>query len=205
MRREHTTPQGGGVLPPGYTQLEYIESTGTQYIDTGLVAPDGFSFLVDVFVDTSNQNNPYIVGSHNLSSPYGRNGVGLTQGAKWQLGLGDTYPTSTATPVKGVRLTIDGSTVKGNSFLKLNGTNIITSTDSSLRSSNNLLIFYNQYERNRGGQTLKGKLYAISLTVSGVMHTYTPALRIADSKPGMYDIINNIFYTNQGTGEFLYA
>ena len=26
-----------GALPSGYTQLEYIESTGTQYIDTGIV------------------------------------------------------------------------------------------------------------------------------------------------------------------------
>ena len=34
---------------------------------------------------------------------------------------------------------------------------------------------------------------------------YLPALRMADSKPGLYDIINNQFYTNAGTGEFLYA
>lgn len=27
----------GGLLPSGYTKLEYIESTGTQYIDTGIV------------------------------------------------------------------------------------------------------------------------------------------------------------------------
>ena len=26
-----------GTLPAGYTELEYIESSGTQYIDTGVV------------------------------------------------------------------------------------------------------------------------------------------------------------------------
>lgn len=31
-----------------------------------------------------------------------------------------------------------------------------------------------------------------------------PAFRIADNKPGLYDIVNNQFYTNAGTGEFLY-
>ena len=204
MRRENQ-PQGGGVLPPGYTQLEYIESTGTQYIDTGLSSADGFMFVVDIYIDTSNSGNPYVVGSHNLSSPYGRNGVGIEQGNKWQLGLGNTYPTSYATPIKGTRLTLSGSTIKGDSFLELNGTRIITSSDSSSRSSNNLLIFYNQYERNRGSQTLKGKLYAISPTVSGITHTYTPALRTADSKPGLFDFTSNTFHTNAGTNEFLYA
>lgn len=29
-----------------------------------------------------------------------------------------------------------------------------------------------------------------------------PVYRISDSKPGMYDIVNNVFYINQGTGEF---
>lgn len=28
------------LLPKGYVQLEYIESTGTQYIDTGIIPTD---------------------------------------------------------------------------------------------------------------------------------------------------------------------
>ena len=32
-----------------------------------------------------------------------------------------------------------------------------------------------------------------------------PALRIADNRPGLYDIVNNYFYTNAGIGEFLYT
>ena len=31
----HATPQPVSPLPEGYTQLAYIESTGTQYVDTG--------------------------------------------------------------------------------------------------------------------------------------------------------------------------
>ena len=30
-----------------------------------------------------------------------------------------------------------------------------------------------------------------------------PVYRKADSKPGMYDIVNGVFYANQGTGEFI--
>lgn len=32
---------------------------------------------------------------------------------------------------------------------------------------------------------------------------FTPCYRKSDNKPGMYDTINNVFYTNQGTGEFI--
>jgi len=35
-------------LPEGYTQVEYIESTGTQYIDTRVSANSNIRFTVDV-------------------------------------------------------------------------------------------------------------------------------------------------------------
>ena len=31
---------------------------------------------------------------------------------------------------------------------------------------------------------------------------FIPCYRISDDKPGMYDIVNDVFYTNVGTGEF---
>lgn len=38
MLPTRTRPLGGGDLPAGYTRLEYLESTGTQHINTGLRA-----------------------------------------------------------------------------------------------------------------------------------------------------------------------
>ena len=32
-----------------------------------------------------------------------------------------------------------------------------------------------------------------------------PALRLSDSKPGLYDLAGGIFYTNAGSGDFLYG
>lgn len=42
--RTSFSPMGtsGKKLPPGYIELEYLESTGTQYIDTGIV-PDRYT------------------------------------------------------------------------------------------------------------------------------------------------------------------
>ena len=40
-------------LPEGYTQLEYIESTGTQYIDTGIIGKSSTNIEVDVMLNTN--------------------------------------------------------------------------------------------------------------------------------------------------------
>lgn len=38
-----------------------------------------------------------------------------------------------------------------------------------------------------------------------LVREFIPALRVSDSKPGLYDTVNSVFYTNAGSGEFLYA
>ncbi len=42
-----TSTAGAATLPAGYTRLAYIESTGTQYIDTGLTPTPNFRAVVD--------------------------------------------------------------------------------------------------------------------------------------------------------------
>ena len=40
-------------LPAGYTELEYIESTGTQYIDTGYIPDPGCEIWTDFALSSS--------------------------------------------------------------------------------------------------------------------------------------------------------
>ena len=42
-------------LPSGYIELEYIESTGTQYIDTGYI-PDSYTTVICDFMMTNPDN-----------------------------------------------------------------------------------------------------------------------------------------------------
>lgn len=46
-----------------------------------------------------------------------------------------------------------------------------------------------------------GKIYSI-IEHSGDFNLI-PVYRKSDSKPGLYDTVNDIFYTNQGSGEFV--
>ena len=57
-----------------------------------------------------------------------------------------------------------------------------------------------------GTRSFYGKqwIYEIHFSLGGeVIRSFYPVYRKSDSKPGMYDIVNGVFYTNQGTGEFL--
>ena len=196
------TFRGWQLIPNEYIQLEYIESTGTQYIDTGYSAPNGFigeSEFSYTTVDSS-----YIIGSHNLNSPYGRNGFGLTANV-WELGLGDNYPRSTITVAANTRYSARFSTVKGNAYLNIDETKILTSSDSTSRSSQNLFIFHNQYRKNAGLSTAKAKIYFMKIYDStGVLvRDMVPCYRKSDGVAGMYDRLNGVFYTNAGTGDFV--
>ena len=44
-------------LPTGYTQLEYIESTGTQYIDTGYIYKTAPKVETDIYITKTRAND----------------------------------------------------------------------------------------------------------------------------------------------------
>ena len=173
------------------------------------------------FMFTQAQGNDYIVGSHNPSSPYGRNGVQSaaynSYNKLWGMGTGDTqilsHPASPAfqkqTYVQynvNQQYHIVGQTIKGNSYLNVDGELLLYTTDNSTRSSNNILFFIEQYTLNRGQAKTKGRLIGRDyLTIDGTVYTFIPAKRNQDNKPGLYLYNNNAFLTNQGTGEFQYA
>lgn len=53
-----------GVLPDGYTQLEYIESTGTQYIDTGVLPNQDTCFELSAKISIGNSGHAHIMSSN---------------------------------------------------------------------------------------------------------------------------------------------
>ena len=38
----------GATLPSGYTEVEYVQSSGKQYVDTGIIGRSGLEFELDV-------------------------------------------------------------------------------------------------------------------------------------------------------------
>lgn len=210
MRREHTilrdTP-----LPTGYTRLNYIEATGTQYIDTNYYVGNKKTRVVGEMMKTYSLSDAGVFfgcGSPNdnqwFINPYFPNGNTMVV---YMLGLGNQmvifHELNTATTFD---CTVD---IPNNRFEGefVNGDNIVRGKKSGLGTIYNAALKLFSSVR---GSTIQNKvharLYSFQIYENDVLvHNYIPALRDLDSKPGLYDVAAGEFKTNNGTGEFLYA
>ena len=206
-----------GALPAGYTQLAFLESSGTQYIDTGVVfgKTNGFSITYQVVAPEGNQ---IICGS--------RNDDGDT---RCILGSNSSYyhtymtnGTSLATNTYRQPFAYVGWNDIKISFLINDYTKGVV--DVNFRNSGTF-----DCRRAKNGslgeltaQTapfylFAGKMVAPTETMyygrcriwearisagEDVIRHFVAARRESDSELGMYDLVNDVFYTNQGTGTF---
>lgn len=191
-------------VPAGYTQLEYIKSSGTQYIDTGISAPNGFKAILDwMFTDFSGDNNKTVLGSEDRFSPWACNWL-QKRGESvytWHLGAYSEYISSTTVSAN-TQYDIDMSTIKGASYLKIDGDSIITDTNSNSRSSNSIYIFATN-KAGTAGDPSSARLYSCKIIKDDeTVRNYIPAKRNSDGVVGLYDLISKTFFTNAGTGTF---
>lgn len=220
-RRDHAL-QNQSPLPPEYRQLEYLESTGTQWIESGIPMRMDDTHEIELFATielTAFNGDDYFIGGNgtvnnnnsritplcwydninpieplvvaNIYDGYDAHGTALLSGfnaginikRKYHvfLGLRDRY------------IEVDGDR-------KVQYTTSVPSYDTGYTFP----IFGRRWRSTTVTAIPYCKLYYLKLIQGTEVYEYLPALRIGDSKPGLYDILHNQFKVNQGTGEFLY-
>jgi len=190
-------------LPNEYQEVEYLESHGTQYINTG------YSFQSDIQEITLSfsgvlgaSTNVAISGSQTSSA---RNSIfWYNSNTNLGLGLGDNSAgTSAGTLLSLQKNIVVANITSGNYSVVINGTTPTTSTyTGSVVTGKSYYLFGSNYN-----DTLEGggsyKIYEVQLKDNSVLvRNFIPCYRKSDNEPGMYDLVNNQFYTNQGTGTF---
>lgn len=189
-------------LPTEYQEVEYIQSSGTQYIDTGVVATSGFEIDIKINIDTVKDVMAPILYAHEPSEPYKRNFIAYTSSKKMEIDAGDKI-TQTSVTLTGDDV-IKASNVENNFYLTVNGTNYtptVTTAASNLTYSERTLhlLHGNGYDV---GYT-SGKVYYCKITVDGALvRSFVPCYRKSDNVAGLYDLVNNVFYNNAGSGVF---
>lgn len=198
------------VVPPPqpeYTDLEYIESTGTQYIDTGY-KPSKLTDIEADFLFTRVFGSQALYWVRWTMSPYYYT-FGLSDAASGNDDL-YIYRGNGYNPYQLVNSTatyLTRNTLRLTSGLMSYATYSYQFSDSIFptASTYSLVIFGG----NTTGTFSAGsyvRLWGFKIWDNGTLvRNYVPKLRTADSKPGLYDTVNNVFYTNDGSGEFLYA
>ena len=199
----HADP--GAYLPGGHKRLAYIQSTGTQHIDTGVVAGSGFRAVADITLTGALSSTlTSIIGAHNPAPPYGRNFLAAKSGA-YEVGIGDGWMDG-GTPSIGVRQTLEASTIHGDAYLLIDGArqNMTTSDKPSATHSTNTLHLLNI----NGGEAWVGKapckLYEAKIydSKSALARDFVPCISPSGAV-GLYDLVGKKFYGNAGTGAFI--
>ena len=179
-------------LPTGYTQLEYIESTGTQYIDTGIVASNNVTFECKISVSTFSSN--YIMGTrvggkYMLAYSESRYYC-FDYGTNSRINLGDHSDTNELITIK-----------KEIGSISVNGISH-SITESSFATTENITLFA---EKTATGVYAHGskKIYKFNFWNNGtIVRNFVPA-KDSSNVVGMYDLVEGKFYTNKGTGTFV--
>lgn len=192
-----------GRLPSAYQEVEYIESTGTQYIDTGVLQTSD----VGTYVDIQFKNNQTEMFAPFLETYDGTNNpsyLSIKKATDWGLYNATTYgyygefiPYETTSSFE--RHTYE---YKNGSWL-LDGS--IVGSNKSITYNTNLSLYLFGMHRTSGSMTFsKGKIYNCKLySNTQLIRNFIPCYRKSDNEIGLYDIVNNQFYTNSGSGSFL--
>ena len=164
------------TVPSGLVELEYIESTGTQYIETGISAKNITKAVIDfqyITVDSSRENqmmSVWVDASNHMQ-------CGLT-GTTFLTGRGTTFSQTS------------------------NMTARTTGTSVPIGNPDMLIPLFAQRASAVDRWSI-AKLYSCKMyNNSTIVRDFIPAKRISDGKCGLWDKVNLKFYTDENGGNF---
>lgn len=177
-------------LPSGYTQLEYIQSSGTQYIITNY-SPKQNTRMEARF--KSSANGQWISGAVESNGQYGY-GVytnGTVFGTSSWIGSMNLYDGSWHDIV------FENGSLYSDGVLKLSG------TSSDFQTLRPVYIFAVNFGGNVDGRVSPGLALASLKYIENnvAAHDFIPC-KNASGAVGLYDTVGAKFYANAGTGTF---
>lgn len=189
---------------PYDTEVKYLQSSGTQYIDTQVVLTKNYHIEMDVaFISGSSfptalgamtaPNYSVVLGTNNNGYPYTQVGgdssyVYYTQNTNYYDGIMRHYVCEA-----------DGN----RQYLSCNGTTV----SAAISGTQPKLTLY-LFARHRGdsgvGNYLTGKIGSVSITIDDILvREYIPVIK--EEVGYLYDTVSGELFGNSGTGSFTYG
>ena len=173
-----------------YTKLEYIESNGTQYIDTGFKPNQDTRVVMDLYSETNvaASQSHVCFGSDKFSYGGSMVNAGLTVYGSSSFNLGSGYG----------MMHID--------FNKTDISVLFTSYDTPVtqEGTHTANTFSSNTNLTLVNDSNSYKIYSCQVYDNGTLvRDYIPALR-SDGIAGLYDAVNDTFAASSGRGNFLF-
>ncbi len=189
--------QAQSGLPEGYTALKYIQSSGTQYIDTGRKLTQDSDITIDFSIVGEINRNAGIFGSRESAS---KNNLTLFQDGGSGYFSGDfseyqKHRFSVASSLERTKIQINKAGVWVNDILKKSWSDV-----ADFETPTNGLIF-DVGNNNWTGNKAVMRLYSYT---DGDAQRLVPCLD-ANGVPCLYDLIGKTALYNQGAGSFTWG
>lgn len=191
------------ILPDGFTRVAYLESSGTQYIDTEYV-PDNETGIW-IKADPMESTNNYLMGLNNTTDWNSNQRIYIRNSTTQLYGWG-AYMTSSNVNAYGYI----GSTAQLNFLNDRYAIHVVNGTDYTSQSltklsftpSHSLYIFAVNFGGSPSTCISKLKVYEAKISQgTEVVRDFIPCID-SDGVPCMYDLITQTAYYNEGSGVF---
>ncbi len=203
----------GSRLPDGYMEVEYIESSGTQAIDTGVklvaslkitmdiwpVIEPTIRYLFNYYASSGSGASTYYDVCYMLTYQSGSYNRLRAQFERYKVNADQHMVEFQNFNPGRIIVAIDGA----NQITSLNEESKVLTGSTSFGSSINSITLLAAAPTNKINNTA-AKLYACQISVNGEMvRDFVPCVRQEDNAAGLYDLVEGKFYANStGTGEF---
>lgn len=193
-------------LPSGYQRLEYIESTGTQYINTGVNLAQNSSIELSISMNEKDTRNKMLFGSRTGASD---NNISINATSAIVLDFNNssyaTYRTSFdyETNTKYILYNSKEKRViydENHNVLAQN----TTICNDTITTPQTATLFYINPKPSNTWYNANAKIYYCKIWNNGkLIRNFIPCVRNSDNVVGLYDLANDTFYKNAGTGTFV--
>ena len=196
-RRLMALKKSGGGLPDGFTALEYIQSSGAQYIDTGRKLTQDSDITIDFSIVGEIKRDAGVFGSRESAS---KNNLTLFQNMDPIVFTGDfseykNHRFTTASSLERTKIRMNKAGVWVNDILKKSWSDV-----ANFETPTNGLIFDVGNNNWTGRKTIM-RLYSYT---DGDAQQLVPCLD-ANGVPCLYDLIGKTALYNQDTGSFTWG
>lgn len=189
-------PAGLESLPLGYVKMDFLESTGTQYIDTGFLSKDFLEVTIKTTIASPSDMWEYIGAYHS-------GGFSMQFGTAPTLSLSFTFFSTIAiryTPIElnrfyQVLVSKEGVSVDGQNV----GVPVVSPENSILNTVDRFLLFA---RFNFGSQNVDYAHVRLKMFEALPLLNMVPALDLTGT-PCMFDTVSRKPFYNVGTGQFI--
>lgn len=200
MLRRRMLFSSQNVLPAEYQRVEYIEGTGTQYIDSGIECTSDLAVEFEFSVSTT--VNMALAGGINTTSPLFRHHASPYADYMYSLAIATDGIPSVASPNIDTVYNIYVDPVAGT--YKFTGDNYNESgtfTPLTARTTGRNYGIMARISQTGAIQSRPNRIYYFKFYRDGqLIGDFIPCYRKSDNAAGMYDFVTKTFFANAGTG-----